>query len=87
MALSYDEALQKWAFAQFKYVSEERKPNEGDTFTLESTIIYGGYCETCSYESAGFEITNNRTGQSIKVEKDFSQMNNEISKFGQEEDQ
>lgn len=87
MARSFEEAQALWAAEQFSYRAlntgaYETKPE--DTYTIESTIIYSGYCETCSYEAAGFSITNNRTRQSIKVETSYSEMVNAISRFAED---
>lgn len=81
MTLSFEDAQQKWAFDQFKYSPEKDHPAEGDTFAIESTIIYGGFCDTCAYSTAGFEVTNTRTRACVEVEVSFSEMVASIGKY------
>lgn len=90
MTRSFEDAQQLWAAQQFSYQTvndwgdEIMSQEPDDTYQIENTVVYVGYCGTCSYEAAGFEITNVRTRQSIKVESSYSDMVNEISKFAEE---
>lgn len=52
-------AINKWG--QKKY----NRP-EGTEFKIESETIYGGYCETCSYEEEVMRVSAKAPG-----EKDF----------------
>lgn len=82
MALSFEEVQQVWARKQFDY--RGLKYEEGDVFTIDNAVIYGGYCETCSYESAGYEIRNTRSRQTVEVEKYFSEFMRELEEISQE---
>lgn len=77
MTRSFEEAQQLWAAKQFERKGLPTQPYW--TYEIENTIIYGGYCETCSYETVGFRIAAG--GMSVDVEKDYSEMVREISEF------
>jgi hypothetical protein len=83
MALSFEDVQQVWA--RKKFDQRGLKYEKDDVFTIDSTIIYGGYCETCSYESAGYEIRNSRTRQVVEVEMYFSELMQELEELSQEE--
>lgn len=70
--MTFDEALQVWARKQFELY--QYSAWEDDTFDIESTVIYAGGCETCSYEIAGYRIMNYRTHKLLEVEVQFGQL-------------
>lgn len=79
---SFEEAQQLWAAEQFGFYGYDSQ--DGDAYTVENCVIYGGYCETCEYTTAGYRITNVRTRKSVEVEDDFGNMVREISRFAEE---
>lgn len=82
MSMTFDEVQQVWARKQFDYRGMNYK--DDDSFDIESAIIYGGYCETCSYESSGYRIRNNRTGKSVEVELYFSDFMRQLDEISRE---
>lgn len=44
--MTYEDQLKKWAIGYY----EDLKELNPFRVTLEETVIYGGFCETCAYE-------------------------------------
>jgi hypothetical protein len=82
MTLSFDEVQQVWAKKKFE--ERGRVVQEGDRFSIDTTVIYGGYCETCSYETSGYEIRNIRTRETVELEIYFSEFMRELEELSQE---
>lgn len=80
--MTFDEAMQVWARNWFGYYRYPCK--EDDTFDIESTVIYGGSCETCGYETAGYVVTNNRTHKRVEVEVPFSELMRDLQRITEE---
>jgi hypothetical protein len=78
----FDEAMQVWAKRQFALYRYPFK--EDDTFEVDSTIIYGGGCETCSYEIVGYRVRNNRTHKTLEIEVDFSALMRTLQRISEE---
>lgn len=78
MSMTFDEAIQVWAARELEKAGYGSVP--GRNLTVENTVIYDGYCETCSYEYAGYIISNPvRGGGSVSIRMDFSELVRELS--------
>lgn len=49
--MTYEQQLKKWAAKRYKI-----DINAIGSVDLRETKIYGGYCNTCSYEAMGIEV-------------------------------
>ena len=52
----YEDQVKKWALEYYKDRIDDLDFDAVDRVTLETTTIYGGYCETCAYEEQGYLV-------------------------------